>query len=299
MVTFLHLGKSLTFLFTVDNANNWHSYNTNEEANSMGTTTPIPGRPVGPTITGVVDMRDAYEDVMDGFVLEEGAIPSALTGFLQGLLEVTPEKVQPTGESPRGRLVRLLSRARSAFQGAHAQGGALNKTQVYLVMSHDSNEATLTLENGKPFLRFYGIQSNRVERLYDIMTEFTTAIGGTFVNNPFNIKALGQEQITVHPIGGAIMSSDGTGEEGVVNHLGEIFTGDTSEVHDGLVVVDGSIIPCALGVNPFATITALAERCVEGVLEKRGCVIDFERKNGKFPMSPLHTLHDTDVPRPY
>lgn len=53
--------------------------------------------------------------------------------------------------------------------------------------------------------------------------------------------------LTVHPLGGAIMSSDGTGRNGTTNHIGQLFTGAGTEVHEGLVCVDGSVIPTALG----------------------------------------------------
>lgn len=43
------------------------------------------------------------------------------------------------------------------------------------------------------------------------------------------------------------MSSDGTGKEGATNHLGQLFTGEGAEVHEGLVCIDGSVIPTALG----------------------------------------------------
>jgi cholesterol oxidase len=57
---------------------------------------------------------------------------------------------------------------------------------------------------------------------------------------------------TVHPLGGCPMADDP--ERGVVD--------DTGRVHNysGLYVLDGSIVPTALGVNPSKTIAALAER---------------------------------------
>ena len=63
--------------------------------------------------------------------------------------------------------------------------------------------------------------------------------------------------------------------------MGEVFTGNGTEVHDGLVVCDGALVPAALGVNPFATITALAERSVELAAKERHINIDFHATNGK------------------
>lgn len=43
------------------------------------------------------------------------------------------------------------------------------------------------------------------------------------------------------------MSRDGTGREGVTNHLGQVFTGHENEVYEDLVCCDASVIPTALG----------------------------------------------------
>jgi hypothetical protein len=60
-------------------------------------------------------------------------------------------------------------------------------------------------------------------------------------------------QITVHPIGGANLSADGTADQGATTTHGELLTGSGKEYHNGLVCVDGSVVPTALGVNPFST----------------------------------------------
>jgi cholesterol oxidase len=68
--------------------------------------------------------------------------------------------------------------------------------------------------------------------------------------------------ITVHPLGGCPMSDDPG--SGVTDHRGRVHG------YDGLYVLDGSIVPTALGVNPSKTIAALAERGVEHLLADRG-----------------------------
>lgn len=128
--------------------------------------------------------------------------------------------------------------------------------------SYLGNQARLSLKDDKPELEFQGVgRSDHVKKLNDVLARATRAVGGTLVHNPF-YALMGQQQITVHPIGGACMARDGTPLTGVTNHFGEVFIGedpDSKETHDGLIVMDNSIIPSALGANPFATITALAE----------------------------------------
>ena len=92
------------------------------------------------------------------------------------------------------------------------------------------------------------------------------------------------------------MSANGTADQGATTVHGELLTGSGKEYHHGLVCVDASVIPTALGVNPLATITALAEHSVEHVAAKIGIEIDYETKNGlldlfgspakKLPLTP-------------
>jgi cholesterol oxidase len=65
---------------------------------------------------------------------------------------------------------------------------------------------------------------------------------------------------TVHPLGGCPMADDLA--HGVVDDMGRVHG------FPGLYVLDGSIIPTALGVNPSKTIAALAERAADRLAEE-------------------------------
>lgn len=89
------------------------------------------------------------------------------------------------------------------------------------------------------------------------------------------------------------MAADNTGETGVTNHRGEVLKGDGAEAHEGLVVMDGALIPAALGVNPFATITALAERNIDLYARKHNLAIREEKNDVlDFTRAPAHPYVD-------
>ncbi|KAL2025025.1 hypothetical protein VTK56DRAFT_27 [Thermocarpiscus australiensis] len=253
-------------------------YNTDETVNGIGRAVPSPYNPIGPTITSVIDCRDGHENPLDGFVIEEGAIPHALSHLFQAMLDLMPGKKEPQDDTVLEKTKAALARYGSRFLGPYFKKGAVERTQVYLIMSHDSNQAMLSLKDDKPVLEFLGVaRSHHVKKLNKLLERATEAVGGSLVQNPF-YELLGQE-ITVHPIGGACMARDNTGRTGVTNHVGQVFTGNGSETYDGLIVTDGSVIPTALGANPFATIAALAERSVEAYARSKDLVISQE-KNG-------------------
>ena len=266
------------------------AYNTDQIVNGIGTDNEsyLKKHPVGPCITGIIDMRDEdfAPNVLDGFVIEEGVVPETLAHVLGPMLQLTPDKVKPKDISWEQLLRSSASKLKSDLKGPWEYGGALNRTLTYLIMSHDDNQAYLSLENNKPALRFNGVaRSQHVQFLDTILGKGANKLHGTFERNPFYSPKLGGAEITVHPIGGANMSSDGTGKKGVTNHLGQVSKGSNAEVYDGLVVVDGAVVPAALGVNPFATITALAERSVEKLALQKGWNIDYGTQNGDFLLS--------------
>ncbi|KUI63878.1 Cholesterol oxidase [Cytospora mali] len=254
-------------------------YNTDELVNGVGRPMPSPYNPVGPCITGIIDNREGHDNPLDGYVIEEGSIPKALAPFMQTMLDLMPGS-NSSEETLMDQAHAKLARWGSRILGPYFKNGAIERTQVYLIMSHDSNQAVLSLKDDKPELEFLGVgRSDHVKKLNNILAKATEAVGGTLVQNPF-FALMGQQQVTVHPIGGACMARDGTPMTGVTNHLGEVFVAkdsDSDETHEGLIVMDGAVIPAALGANPFATITALAERSVEAYCFKHGLEINHER----------------------
>jgi cholesterol oxidase len=78
-------------------------------------------------------------------------------------------------------------------------------------------------------------------------------------------KGNNKTAISAHPLGGCPMGSDAS--NGVVDSMGRLFKGDNgNEIYDELYVVDGSIIPSALAVNPSLTIAALSFRIALNII---------------------------------
>ena len=107
-------------------------------------------------------------------------------------------------------------------------------------------------------------QSPVFERIEQALQALIGATGGTYIPNPAALEILGNNLMTVHPLGGCVMAQNAAG--GVVDHKCRVFNtegtnGETS-VYDGLYICDGSTLPRSVGVHPLMTITAIAERAM-------------------------------------
>ncbi|KOS39234.1 hypothetical protein ACN38_g9926 [Penicillium nordicum] len=238
--------------------------------------------PPGTTVTAVIDNRvvDSLSNPLSGYVIQDGCIPEMFNPVIQIMLTLQTMKSQALCclWSPRREARKTIASLKSLLFGPYAYNGSLQRTSTYLVMSHDSNEITLTLKNDQLCLK--GPAEGRSEHFKWIKKMFKELFARTGANMGFSYHyGRHQEEATVHLLGGANMSNDGTGYGGVTNHLGEVFSGSNSEVYDGLVCCDASTIPTALGVNPLATISALSERSVNLITERSGLSIDLETNN--------------------
>jgi cholesterol oxidase len=150
--------------------------------------------------------------------------------------------------------------------------GALNHTMLYLCMGFDDAHGAMIFDapwyerDGRMRIEWDDAGRQMLfTRINQELQRHARSQGATFIENPlwavFNLRRL----ITAHPLGGCPIGEDYL--HGAVDEYGRVFSGDGS-VHDGLFVSDGSLLPSALGVNPFLTISALSERIVERKIEQ-------------------------------
>lgn len=107
----------------------------------------------GPTITSVIDDRTSAvsRNPLSGFVIQDGCIPEAFSPIIHIMLTLQTINQQAISLllNPRCEARKVLTSVKSFLFGPYAIGGALQRTSTYLIMSHDSNETTLTLKDDR------------------------------------------------------------------------------------------------------------------------------------------------------
>lgn len=252
------------------------AYRQQEEANAIASEESDPRtRAIGPTITGMIELP--------GMLIEELAIPAPLRRLF--------EEVVTTANT-----LHTLGQPDDSDHGGHqddaqdpcaVDAAALRHSSVLAMMGDDGAAGALELvcpqdgESGDGAIRVRW-PALREHPLFRLQTETLTGTAeaprdnGTILPNPL-WKLLPDEMeylltnkrgplMTVHPLGGCAIGA--TIDDGVVTEYGEVFrgiapAGGTHGVFDTLLVLDGAIIPRALGVNPALTIAAVALRAVE------------------------------------
>lgn len=214
---------------------------------------------VGACVSGQIELRDAA-DLSRELTVQEGVLPSALAPVL-------PVMFMPNG--------RLLGAVQSLITGVYK--GPFSKLQTFFAVSHDTSAGRLVLDGERATISWPGAKDEPVyQRLDSVLSSLVGEVGGRYVKNPLSGTLMGHQPATAHPLGGCVMGRERG--EGVINHKGQVFDGrpdaGSSDVHAGLYVMDGSVIPRSLGVNPLLTITALAERTMLLMAQDFGLYFD-------------------------
>lgn len=260
------------------------AYNTEQVINGIGYGHREPGHqePVGPCITGIIELRER-PDLNAGMVIEEGSIPGALADLMPAAFAAVAGSEKALGAAISSATDTTVKKIKAAARELEslvlgAYKGAVHNTQTYLVMTHDGSAGEMHLEDDRLRITWPGVGDEPIfQSAKQNLQAASHALDGTFLSNPLWSEVLRHELITVHPLGGCAMADSVT--NGVVNERGQVFdtAGETS-VHRGLYVSDGAVIPRSLGVNPLLTISALAERCCSLMARDYGCTIDYGKK---------------------
>ncbi len=230
-----------------------------------------PDNEVGPCITGVIDLTGTPTPGK-GVLVEEGAIPGALRPLMPAAFAVAAGVDHSGGSLAFTR--RLARRVKATAEAVlDPTGGPAERSLTYLVMSDDVGDGRLRLDGESLRVEWPAVGDLPVfDHNADVLKRATAAMGGEYVANPLWSPMLRESLMTVHPLGGCAMADDGA--QGVVDHRGRVFTGEGDEVHDGLLVTDGAIVPRPLAVNPLLTISALSERATALMAADRGWPVD-------------------------
>jgi len=214
---------------------------------------------LGPSITAKL-ICDTGDNIV---TVEDLGLPDPFFWFLEGALP------------PRGsRLWGLLKLAGSYLWqslgfgvgrnrvsneiGNLVDGGRTTRLLPYLGMGTDAADGRLQLRDGDIDVVWSHKRSRAMfKQMEGILREVSEASGGRYATSPLWRWPL-RKLLTAHPLGGCAMGE--TAESGVVDHTGQVWD------YPGLFVIDGSIIPSALAVNPSLTIGALSERAAQWMI---------------------------------
>jgi cholesterol oxidase len=205
---------------------------------------------IGPTITCAIDFLDGQEDGKEKgarFFVEDGGFPNLLGNYVEARLK----RVGRFG--PQARFLRNL---RLAFHGEDP----FSNMMPWFGQAVDAADGELYLGRHwyAPWRRKLALDwdvarsENAIDGLIAMHKKLSRATGGNPIV-PLTWTIL-RNLVTPHPLGGCGMAASPAA--GVVDHAGRVFG------HPGLYVLDGAIVPRAIGLNPSKTIAALAERAV-------------------------------------
>jgi cholesterol oxidase len=203
------------------------------------------------TTTSVVDFDEAGSQVW--FQVQDGAYPAVLHRLVAGL---------NPAQGVRERLVRPRPRrpGDATKQGSGRRSQRSRSVMALLLMGRDTSQGKLVLDHHNQASAEWDNRANRA--LYRAEGQVGRAVarmlGGRASDAP--TWSLLRRAVTVHSLGGVPMGIDRA--HGVIDEYGEVHG------YRGLYVIDGAAVPSATGVNPSASILAMAERNVERAIRR-------------------------------
>jgi choline dehydrogenase-like flavoprotein len=241
------------------------------------------GRAVGPTITEMIDLRKGNAE--SDLVIQDLAVP----GPLRRLFEEATTTFDVLNRLTAGDWEKQ-KKGTARDDDAAVEPSAMKRSLVLAMIGRDDAEGELSL-GGRPIcddadgLLTVSWPQLRLDRRFEDHHRYLgdllkkSGAGGRVVNNllwrPLSAEledVFGRQRgplLTVHPLGGCPMGDD-VGQ-GVTDDCGRVFDaadGAANLVHSGLVVLDGSIVPTSLGINPALTIAVLAQRAIQGLKDE-------------------------------
>jgi cholesterol oxidase len=195
----------------------------------------------GPTITSRIDFLDRSQDDQS-YWIQDGGFPHLVANWIRGGTAAHPQV---------NAFLEAIRRAMDRFgpadnimpwfaQGVDAADGRLRLRRRWWLFGPWRLELDWQIERSRA----------AIEAIIAMHKRLSAATGGHPLVPPS--WSVASYLITPHPLGGCNMGE--TPENGVVDHRCEVFG------HRNLYVIDGAVIPEAVGVNPSRTIAALSER---------------------------------------
>ena len=267
-ITGLEFSSMLGRNISLNSGNIGGLYNTPVEVNNIGK--PVKKSKdskklgIGPTITRIIKVRD--EKGYLKHVIEDASMPSCLSfiapfWFSAAAINMFHWDIL----HPKNILAMLLD------YSFLSDLRATKKTQILLSVGHDLSKGQMDFIvknddylNAYIDLKWSGIKDQKSYYDQKKSIKFLAESASSFC---IDSRAVGNKPISVHILGGCAMGDNI--KLGVVDHMGRVFSPESKNaVYNGLYILDGSIIPKSVGINPLMTISALAERSVDKILEK-------------------------------
>lgn len=234
-------------------------------------------RAIGPTITASIETESARGTRL---CFEELAVPAGLrrvfeevtttVAVLHRMGEIDGERHVPDGPDPCAVSAHAMSHSSVlAVMGDDGAGGELE-----LVGGADAACGDGAIRVRWPALRDHGLFQEQI----DTIPPAGNREGLVLPNPTWRFLSPRMERMisarrgpltTVHPLGGCAM-----GEHGCVNYNGQLRFEGSAALAGTLAVLDGSVVPGALGINPALTIAAVSLRSARALLREWGWTQD-------------------------